>query len=71
MGFRPYDPTGGGGGNPLTPDQEAAVDSIVNAPDDALLLSVNGQVAPSLLRQSSETKIEGDTDLELSNKKPC
>jgi hypothetical protein len=68
MGFKPFNPTGGGGGNPLTPDQEAAVDSIVNAPDDALLLSVNGQVAPSLFRQTSDIKIEGEAEVQLLNR---
>ena len=57
--------TGGGG---LDPQQEAAVQSIIDAPDDALLLSVNGQVAPSLFRQTSDIKIEGEAEVQVLNR---
>ena len=58
------------GGAPLSPEQEAAVQSIIDAPDDNIMLARSGVLAPSLFSQESDTQIKGEVDLELSNKNP-
>ena len=54
-------------GAALTPPQEDAINSIINAPDDALVLANGGVLEPSLLKQTGMALIEGQTSLQVFN----
>ncbi len=55
-------------GAALSPEQEAAVNSIINADDDVLLLAQNGTLQPSPLSKISDTQVAGQTEILLRNK---
>jgi hypothetical protein len=57
-----------GGGGSLDPEQTAAVQSIIDAPDDTIMLARSGVLAPSQLKQESLTKVVGETQMQLFNK---
>lgn len=57
-----------GGGGSLDPEQEAAIQSIISAPDETIMLARSGVLAPSQLKQDSLTKIVGETQMQLFNK---
>lgn len=65
-GYRPYNPNSSGGS--LTPEREQAIDSIIDAPDNSLLLASSGKVAPSLFTQTSQTEIKGEAELQVLNR---
>ncbi len=60
------DATQGGGG--LDPEQQAAVQSIIDAPDETLMLARSGVLQPSPLVKTSESEISGQTEINLSNR---
>lgn len=55
-----------GGG--LNPEQSEAVQSIIDAPDETLMLARSGKLEPSPLKKVSASQISGQTEIVLSNR---